>query len=69
MSTVLEGLPKPKVKLTGEDGNSFVILGLVSRALKKVGWTKEQRDLFFKEATSGDYDHLLQTCMKYADVH
>ena len=69
MSTVLEGLPKPKVKLTGEDGNAFAILGVVRKALRKAGWTQEQLEAFFREATSGNYDHLLQTCIKYADVH
>ena len=28
-------------------------------------WEGEQ---FQQEATSGDYDHLLQTCFKYVDV-
>jgi hypothetical protein len=27
-----------------------------------------RRDAFFAEATSGDYDHLLATVMKYLDV-
>lgn len=31
----LEGLPKPKVKLVGRDGNSFAILGVVKKALQK----------------------------------
>jgi hypothetical protein len=27
-----------------------------------------ERAAFQAEATSGDYDHLLQTCMKWVDV-
>ena len=29
---------------------------------------KDLVDEFTKEATSGDYDHLLQTCMDYVEV-
>lgn len=59
---------KPKVKLIGEDGNAFAILGRVFKAAQAVGWTKEEWDAFKKEATSGDYDHLLRTVMKYCEV-
>jgi hypothetical protein len=40
------------VPLTGEDGNTYAVLGRVLKAL---------RQAFQAEATSGDYDHLLQT--------
>ncbi len=36
--------------------------------MKQAGLSEEQRDEFQKEALSGNYDHLLQTCMKYVDV-
>jgi len=55
------------VELVGYDGNAFAILGRVSRALRK-GGHKELAEEFMKEATSRDYDHLLQTCMKYVNV-
>jgi hypothetical protein len=58
----------PKLKLVGQDGNAFNILGLARRAGQKAGFPKEKMDAFMKEATTGDYDHLLQTCMKYFDV-
>lgn len=35
------------------------------------GWycaIMQEIDQFRKEATSGDYDHLLQTCMRWVDV-
>jgi nucleoside diphosphate kinase len=60
--------PHVKVKLVGENGNAFMVLGLCVRAAKKAGLTKEQIDEFQKEATSGDYDHLLCTCTKWFDV-
>lgn len=63
-----EVLIKPELSLCGEDGNAFSILGRAFRAAKKAGWTEEQTEKFKNEATAGDYDHLLQTCMKYFEV-
>lgn len=59
---------KPTLELIGEDGNAFFILGKASKVAKKAGWDEEKLDEFKKEAMSGDYDHLLQTCMEYFDV-
>jgi hypothetical protein len=59
---------KPKVKLSGEDGNAFVILGRVIRALRKAGADKEYIDKYRKEATSGNYDNLLCITIEYVDV-
>ncbi len=58
---------KPKVKLIGEDGNAFNILGKVKRALVKAGMHEEAK-AFMEEATAGDYDYLLATVQKYVDV-
>lgn len=58
---------KITVQLSGQDGNAFAILGRVKNALIKNG-QKEDAEEFLKEATQGDYDHLLRTCMKYVDV-
>ena len=52
-------------KLVGEDGNAFAILGRIEREMHRARWTKEEIDVFQKEATSGDYDHLLQTAIRY----
>lgn len=60
--------PNVNVDLVGEDGNAFAILGRVNAALKQAGVSQEERDLFRKEATSGDYDHLLQTVMSWVNV-
>ena len=56
-----------KVKLIGKDGNAFSILGIVRKALVN-GGRKDVVDEFMKEATSGDYNHLLATCMEYVIV-
>jgi len=58
---------KPTVKLIGEDGNAFIILGKVSDALEAAGM-KEEAEAFMKEATKGDYDHLLRTACEYVNV-
>jgi hypothetical protein len=60
-----EEKPKPILKLLGEDGNAFFILGKARRVAKKNGldWEKIKA-----EATSGDYDNLLATMMKYFEV-
>ncbi len=57
--------PNITVQLTGRDGNAFVILGLCQRAAKDAGLPPEELDAFYKEATSGNYDHLLQIVMRW----
>jgi hypothetical protein len=54
-----------KVKLIGEDGNAFAILGRVMAAMKSAGLSKEVQSEYFTEATAGDYGHLLRTTMKW----
>jgi len=61
-------LTKPTVKLVGEDGNAFAIMGRVKKALRRSGADKEYIDKYLKEATSGDYDNLLVVSMEYVDV-
>jgi len=67
-------MDKPTVKLVGIDGNAFVILGTVSKAIKQFYTKQGEREKgarlakeYQEEATSGDYDHLLQTTMKYCE--
>ena len=43
-------------------------MGQVTRALRHEGVEKEEIDQFMQEAMSGDYDHLLQTCMAWVEV-
>jgi hypothetical protein len=60
--------PKIKVKLVGEDGNAFAILGRVKTALRKGGVSNEEVQAFLAEAMSGDYSKLLATCCEWVDV-
>ena len=57
-----------KVRLINEDGNAFHILGKVRAALRRAGESQEFIEAFTKEATSGDYNHLLATVMEVVEV-
>ena len=58
---------KLKLKLIGEDGNAFSILGRARKVMLEAG-QKEEFAKYKSEATSGDYDNLLQVTMKWFDV-
>jgi len=60
--------PHITVKLTGENGNAFNLISKVTYALKRNGIKQAEVDQFVNEATSGDYDNVLQTCMRWVDV-
>ena len=49
-----------KVRIIGADGNVYNLLGICRRALGRAGKI-ELWDEFYKEATSGDYNHALAT--------
>lgn len=55
------------VQLTGEDGNAFSILGRVRRAILNSN-RPDLAEQFVIEATSGEYYHLLATCLRYVTV-
>jgi hypothetical protein len=59
---------KPSVKLTGQDGNVFLIIGRVSGALKKAGQPDQAKEFTDKAFASGSYDEVLQLAMTYCDV-
>lgn len=59
---------KPKVKLVGTDGNAFAVIGACTKAAKRAGWDQGRISTIRSEMLSGDYDHVLQTAMKYFEV-
>lgn len=64
---VLDPLPRDpenEVRLVGEDGNAFAILGRVLRELRVADIAEADVQTFLAEATSGDYHHLLRTVMR-----
>ena len=60
--------PDVEVQLTGHDGNAFAIMGRVSKELRRAGVSDEEVKQYQNEATSGDYDHLLQVTMQWVSV-
>lgn len=58
-----------KVQLTGLDGNAFAVLGRCQTAARRAKVPETEIKTFLDEAMSGDYDHLLQTCMRWFDCH
>ena len=60
--------PDVTVRLSGEDGNAFAILGRVTQSMRRAGIAETEIEEFVAEATDSDYDHLLQTCMRWVTV-
>jgi len=53
--------------LSGPDGNAFFIMGKVHNAMLDNGYTIEQCNEYFKDATSGNYEHLVDISQKVID--
>jgi hypothetical protein len=60
--------PHITVRLTGINGNAFSVLGACRRAAERARLPQEEIDAFYTEAKSDDYDHLIQTAMRWFDV-
>ena len=60
--------PEVVVRLTGIDGNAFVILGAVTLAMRDANLPQEAINDFFKEATAKGYSHVIQTAMRTVSV-
>ena len=53
--------------LNGPQGNAFYILGAVTRIMKQLNVSEEDRDKYMSEAKSGDYNNLLNVTRKTLD--
>lgn len=77
MRHTLDNPPSPKdvmfpdvhVRLVGEDGNAFFILGRVTKAMKQAGIDDVHIKRFREEAMSGDYSHLLRTVTEWVTTY
>ena len=69
--TIEEETSGPKtnleVTLIGKDSNALLILGTVSKALRKAGHT-DLAEQYLKETKSGNYDNLLRVTSEYVTV-
>ena len=59
--------PDITVQLSGQDGNAFHIIGRCKCAMRAANIGDAEIQAFQEEAKVGDYDHLLQTCMRWFD--
>lgn len=66
MSTTVK-FPSATMRLVGEDGNAYSIMGRATKALKAAGATKADTDAYLAEAMSGDYGNLLRTTMLWVN--
>jgi hypothetical protein len=63
---------KPEFNLSetdGTDGNAFSILGRARKILRANGSDQDDIEKFIKQATSGDYDNLIQTVFEWFEVY
>jgi hypothetical protein len=60
--------PDITVTLTGHDGNAFAVLGRCRQAALDAGLSEDEIAAFMTEAMAGDYDHLLQTAMRWFEI-
>ncbi len=59
--------PDVHVRLVGDDGNAFAILGRVRAAMRGAGIPLNEINAFTREAMGGDYDTLLLTCTQWVN--
>ena len=78
-SIVLDALPgqesavprqahKPRMKLLGQDGNIFSILGRASKLLRRNGQSKQAEEMFRRVQDSGDYYKALNIISEYVQT-
>jgi hypothetical protein len=68
MSEQYPKYPRIVVSLINQDGNAFSILGKTIREMRRNHVSEHEINAFVKEASSGDYDHLLAVVQKYVQV-
>ena len=59
---------KPSMRLEGQDGNIFSILGRASRLLKDVGQKDQADEMFRRVTSSGSYEEALHIISEYVDT-
>jgi hypothetical protein len=64
----MEATTKPTCKLVGTNGNVFVIIANVCRALKAAGLPDRAKEFTAKAFKAGSYDAVLALCFDYVDV-
>jgi hypothetical protein len=60
--------PDAEVELTGGPDHAVLIFMKVRRALERAGAGLGEVALFMSIVTSGDYNNVIATCMRWAEV-
>jgi len=63
----MEITKKINLDLEGLDGNAFALMGAFQKQARKEDWTPEEIKGILDECKKGDYNHLLQTLIKYTN--
>ncbi len=56
--------PDVEITLTNENGNAFVIMGIIVDALREAEVDPQAIKDYTEESTSQDYEYLMQTAMR-----
>jgi hypothetical protein len=59
---------KPRVRLIGENGNIFNLLGIASKALKKAGQEEQAKKMREKIFSCGSYNEALTILEEYCEI-
>lgn len=62
-------MTKPKVKLVGQNGNVFNLMGIASKALKRAGQYDEAKKMSEECMKSGSYSEALAKIQEYVDAY
>ena len=61
--------PHIRVKLVGEDGNPFSMIGRTTSAMRKNKVPNKDIEEFSEIATNGNYHHVIATIMRWVTVY
>jgi hypothetical protein len=61
--------PGVHVRFSGANGNAFNLIGLCRKAARDSDVPQSEIDAFTTEAQAGDYDNVIQTAMRWFDIH
>lgn len=64
----MENTTKPIARVTGQDGNVFVTLGICTAALKKAGMPEKATELSNRIFSSGSYEEALSIMGEYCEL-
>ena len=60
--------PHITVRLSGQNGNAFSLMGVTRQAMRKAKVPQDEIEEVMKECMAGDYDHLIQTIMRTVET-